>query len=112
MDRMFGNSRRKLWWCSWVVASHTPLSAVLLGLSRRINTILSFTQIARQPNIGRVYGDSVEIASNTNACGIALRCLGSKLASRASGETCFLLVIPVPRPERRLQAFRGRSNAR
>jgi hypothetical protein len=29
--------------CSWVVASHTPLSAVLLGLSRRINTILSFT---------------------------------------------------------------------
>jgi hypothetical protein len=36
--RMFGNSRLKLWWCSWVVASHTPLSAVLLGLSRRINT--------------------------------------------------------------------------
>src|SRR6202023_2654991 len=21
MDRIFGNSRRKLWWCSWVVAS-------------------------------------------------------------------------------------------
>ena len=48
-----------------------------------------------------MYGDSVEIASSTNACGIGLRCLGSKLASRASGETCFLLVIPVhlqPRP--------------
>jgi hypothetical protein len=43
----------------------------------------------------------VEIASNTNACGIGLRCLGSKLVSRASGETCFLLVMPVhlkPRP--------------
>jgi hypothetical protein len=43
IDRMFGNSRRKLWWCSRVVASHTPLSAVFLGLSRKINTILSFT---------------------------------------------------------------------
>src|SRR5580704_1799033 len=52
--------------------------------------------MARQPNIGRVYGDSVEIASSTNACGIGLRCLGSKLASRASGETCFLSVKPVP----------------
>src|SRR6476661_8660665 len=43
----------------------------------------------------------MEIASSTNACGIGLRCLGSKLASRGSGETCFLLVIPVhlqPRP--------------
>ena len=28
MDRMFGNSRRRLSWCSLVVASHTPLSAV------------------------------------------------------------------------------------
>ena len=27
MDRMFGNSRRRLSWCSLVVASHTPLSA-------------------------------------------------------------------------------------
>src|SRR5271156_2414078 len=48
-----------------------------------------------QPNIGRVYGDSVEIASSTNAWGIGLRCLGTKLASRTTGETCFLLVIPV-----------------
>src|ERR1700739_217972 len=48
----------------------------------------------RQPNIGRVYVDSVEIASSTKACGIGLRCLGGKLASRASGETCFLSVIP------------------
>src|ERR1700751_148998 len=43
-----------------------------------------------------MYGDSVEIASGTNACGIGFRCLSSKLASRASGETCFLSVIPVP----------------
>src|ERR1700684_3815249 len=57
--------------------------------------------MARQPNIGRVYGDSVEIASSTNACGIGLRCLGTKLASRTSGEMRFLLVIPAylqPRP--------------
>src|SRR5271167_1386648 len=29
MDRIFGNSRRRLSWCSSLVASHTPLSAVL-----------------------------------------------------------------------------------
>src|ERR1700691_4092688 len=54
--------------------------------------------MARQPNIGRVYGDSVEIASSTNACGIGLRCLGTKLASRPSGEMRFLLVIPAQPP--------------
>ena len=43
MDRMFGNSRRRLSWCSAVVASQTPLSAVPLRLSRRITTILSST---------------------------------------------------------------------
>jgi len=88
------------------------ISAVLLGLSRRIKTILSFTQTATHPNIGRVYGDSGEIASSTNACGIGLRCLGSNLVSRASGETPFLSVIPVYRTTGRSLHSRTRPKTR
>jgi hypothetical protein len=43
MDRMFGNSRRRLSWCSLVVASQTPLSALASTLSRSMRTILSST---------------------------------------------------------------------
>ena len=43
-----------------------------------------------QPNIERVHGDSVEIASSTNAGERGVRCLGSNLASRAPGEAGFL----------------------
>jgi hypothetical protein len=47
-----GNSRRRLWWCSSVVASHTPLSAVWSRLSRRIRikTILSAHGFLRAAN--------------------------------------------------------------
>jgi hypothetical protein len=43
---------------------------LLLGsfcLSRRMNTIVSFTYTARHPNIGRVWGEVGVSASSTNA---------------------------------------------
>ena len=43
IERMLGKSRRRLWWCSSVVASHTPLSAARSCLSRRMRTIFSLT---------------------------------------------------------------------
>jgi hypothetical protein len=72
IERMLGKSRRKLSWYALVVASHTPLSGKLSGLSRKMSTILFSTYTARQPNMGRVHGESAEIASRTNSCGTCL----------------------------------------
>ena len=43
IERIFGNSRNRLSWCSMVVASQTPLSRGAPLLSRRINTIFAPT---------------------------------------------------------------------
>ncbi len=69
MERMFGNSRRRLSWCSAVVAIQTPSSGLPSRLSRRMRTILSSTYTARQPNIGRVMGFIPSRASSTNPRG-------------------------------------------
>jgi hypothetical protein len=59
-----------------VVASHTPLAAVLSDLSSRIITILFLHRLQRQPNIGRVCGDNGESAFRTNARGMLPRLRG------------------------------------
>jgi hypothetical protein len=101
IDRMFGNSRRKLSWCSCVVASHTPLSAFFFGRSRRISTIFSPTYTARHPNIGFVLGDSGESASSTNSYGTILCCFTLKNVS-SGATTEFLLrsfaIAPMTQP--------------
>ena len=74
IERIFGNSPRRLSWWSTVVASHTPLSLPPV-LSRRTKTIFSFTYTARHPNIGFVRVARDPIASRTNSNGIAFRAL-------------------------------------
>jgi hypothetical protein len=62
---MFGNSRRRLWWCPSVVASHTPLSAVPSRLSRRMGTNSAWLLSAGQAGL------SLQLIFGTNGVGMA-----------------------------------------
>jgi hypothetical protein len=48
IERMFGNSRRRLWWCSSVVVSHTPLSAALRAAKPKQRRKQSLCRISRR----------------------------------------------------------------